>query len=586
MPRHELADVLWGDSLPTTWEKALSVLASKLRAALTRSGLHGATALTAAYGCYRLDLPEGAWVDVLAAASGVREAESQLAKDAPERAIDEAALADSIVQQPFLPGDDGPWVQAKRRELEDVRIRALTILAEASLRIDKPVDAIRWAEQAIEAEPFRESGYRLLMTAHIAAGNRAEALRVYERCRRLLADELGTYPSPETESLYRELLDTPPSADTTPDEPSQTPPPGQSHKTSRRRLVLGLVVLVAAAAAALVFALASSGGQAVQPDSVVRIDPHSLRVTEVAKVGDAPDLIVAAGGYLWVTNWVLRDAFLGSVRENGDHSLWRVDPASGKAVQVGGGLSPCGLAPDPSGSVWVANCFPIGSGQTSNVVLIDRRTLGFKIGPVPVPDGPVPSGSNYFRGIAFGDGSLWVADSPYSGDTLWQINPRTSKARPIPVPNPLGALGWSARGGDLWSTDSHDGLLTRVHESTHHPTTIPLTLADQPDWVTFHGGSLWVADQGHPQVIRVNLTGAPHPRSIPLPVRNRGACLNLSCVLNIAAGAGAIWATTPGDRALWRINPTTNRVQRVSLPYEPTGVTVNAGAVWVTVRGR
>jgi SARP family transcriptional regulator, regulator of embCAB operon len=554
------------------------VLASKLRAALKQSGLDGATGLTAAYGCYRLDLPEGAWVDVLAAASGVRKAESLLAEDAPEPAIDEAALADSIVQQPFLPGDDGPWVQAKRRELEEVRARARTVLAEASVRVDKPADAVRWAELAVEAEQFRESGYRLLMAAHIAAGNRAEALRVYERCRHLLADELGTYPSPETEAIYRELLDTPSSADTTPDEPSQTSPPEQPRKTRRRRLVLGLVVLVVAGAAALVFALASSGGRGVQPDSVIRVDPHSLRVTQVAKVGDAPDIIVAAGGYLWVTNWVLRDIQLGSVRENGDHSLWRVDPATGQAVQVGGGLSPCGLTADPSGDVWVVNCFPLGSGQSSNVVLVDRRTLGFKK-QISVPDGPVSSGSNYVRGIAYGDGSVWVGDSPYSGDTLWQIDPRTRKPRQIPVPNPLGALGWSARTGDLWSTDSNDGLVTRLHESTRHSNTIPLALTAQPGWIAFHGGSMWVADRGFPQVIRLNLAGAPHPRSIRLAAAESG-------VWTVAAGAGAIWATTPHDRALWRINPKTSRVTRVSLPYDPAGVTVNAGEVWVTVRGR
>ena len=52
------------------------------------------------------------------------------------------------------------------------------------------------------------------MEAHVAAGNRAEALRVYERCRRLLADELGTYPSPETESIFRELLEAPSAAPT------------------------------------------------------------------------------------------------------------------------------------------------------------------------------------------------------------------------------------------------------------------------------------------------------------------------------------------------------------------------------------
>jgi DNA-binding SARP family transcriptional activator len=31
VPRDELADVLWGDEPPATWEKALSVLVSKLR---------------------------------------------------------------------------------------------------------------------------------------------------------------------------------------------------------------------------------------------------------------------------------------------------------------------------------------------------------------------------------------------------------------------------------------------------------------------------------------------------------------------------------------------------------------------------
>jgi pentatricopeptide repeat protein len=58
----------------------------------------------------------------------------------------------------------------------------------------------------VELEPFRETGYRLLMRAHTEAGNPAEALRVYERCRRVLADELGTSPSPQTEAVYLDLL--------------------------------------------------------------------------------------------------------------------------------------------------------------------------------------------------------------------------------------------------------------------------------------------------------------------------------------------------------------------------------------------
>ena len=62
------------------------------------------------------------------------------------------------------------------------------------------------------------------MAAHAAAGNRAEALRVYERCRRLLAEELGAYPSPETESVYRQLLEAPSADSAAPAVPETAPP--------------------------------------------------------------------------------------------------------------------------------------------------------------------------------------------------------------------------------------------------------------------------------------------------------------------------------------------------------------------------
>ena len=138
-----------------------------------------------------------------------KEAEDALAVDDLERAKAAAALADHSCGSRSCPGRMGPWVEDKRREYADVRGRALTVLADASLRSGAAPDAAKWAEQTIALEPFRETGYRRLMEAHIAAGNRAEALEVYERCRHLLAEELGTYPSPETESVYRGLLEAP-----------------------------------------------------------------------------------------------------------------------------------------------------------------------------------------------------------------------------------------------------------------------------------------------------------------------------------------------------------------------------------------
>ena len=54
--------------------------------------------------------------------------------------------------------------------------------------------------------PFRETGYLILMEAFAESGNVAEALRVYDRLRLLLRDELGIAPSPAVQSVHRRLL--------------------------------------------------------------------------------------------------------------------------------------------------------------------------------------------------------------------------------------------------------------------------------------------------------------------------------------------------------------------------------------------
>jgi SARP family transcriptional regulator, regulator of embCAB operon len=576
VPRDELAAALWGDEVPATWDKALSVLVSKLRAVLSEAGIDGASALTAAHGCYRLDLPDGTWVDVLQAEGAAMEAEALLAAGDATRAKIAAALAESVAGQPLLPGDDGAWVQSKRRELADIRVRALSALAESSLRSGDTAEAIRWAEQEIEAEPFRESGYRRLMAAHIASGDRAEALRVYEHCRRLLAEELGAYPSPETEAVYRELLEEPrrTAFDSGGAPPAAAPP---KRRRSRGRGVVGAAALLVAGAIAAGFAVADHGRSAptVVPDSLVRIDPSSLEVKQVIRVGSAPDLVVESGGYLWVTSHILRDTESGAIENGGSHTLTRVDPATGKSTVVGGGVVPCGITPDPSGDVWVANCFAPGAGAKPNVIRVDAATTGFKEIVV------VPGGNFFYRGIAYGGGSLWVSDPSTSGVT--RIDPQTRVQRAIPFAGFPGALAWSEGYGDLWVANFSNGTLTRLHAGIPAVHAIE-GVATSPASIVVDGGDVWVADWSAARVVRFPAVGPGRVRSVRLPVRNPRKCLSSSCVWTVAAGAGAIWATTPRYDALWRIDEKTDEVTRIRFPYPPAGVTADASDVWVTVR--
>ena len=119
-----------------------------------------------------------------------------------------ARIALHTATRGFLPGYEARWIDAVRRDLEDVRLRALECVAAAGLGMGGPEAAAaeRSGRRLIELAPFRESGYRFLMEALAAQGNVAEALRVHERLRALLRDELGIAPGAELRALHERLL--------------------------------------------------------------------------------------------------------------------------------------------------------------------------------------------------------------------------------------------------------------------------------------------------------------------------------------------------------------------------------------------
>ena len=206
VPRGALADAVWGSSLPTAWPAALSAIVSKVRGLLSRVGLDGAAALRHVGGCYELDLPRGAWVDHEAAMDGIHEAESALLAEDPARAYGPSAVAHHITRRPFLPGEESEWIERRRQKLETILVRALECRARVYLFTGEHPLAVEAARDAVELRPFRETAYQLLMRAHAAAGNTAEGLRVYERCRSLLSEELGVHPSPQTRAVHAEML--------------------------------------------------------------------------------------------------------------------------------------------------------------------------------------------------------------------------------------------------------------------------------------------------------------------------------------------------------------------------------------------
>jgi DNA-binding SARP family transcriptional activator len=206
VPNEELAEAVWGPEPPPTWRPALRGVISKVRGFLEAVELPAGDMLTSSSGCYQLNLPRDATVDVELAVEEADAAERAFAAGDLERAVEEAASARALAGRPLLPGQEGAWVERRRASWHELLVRVLQVLVDAGLAAGNADAAVQAATELVGLEPFRESAHLRLLRAHAAAGNPGEALRAYERCRRVLAEELGVDPSPELEAFYLDLL--------------------------------------------------------------------------------------------------------------------------------------------------------------------------------------------------------------------------------------------------------------------------------------------------------------------------------------------------------------------------------------------
>jgi streptogramin lyase len=342
---------------------------------------------------------------------------------------------------------------------------------------------------------------------------------------------------------------------------------------TRRRLLAGALaagLIVAAVATALLVAGGAETAPTVVPMSLVRIDPATNEVTDVVKIEDEPDIVVAAGSYIWVGHYIFQRPG-GAVRRA---FLSRVDMRTHEVAVVGGGLAPCGLTTDPSGDVWVASCTATVDRVETTIVRVDATTLEF------VEFVEAPSIRRFaFRGLAHGGGSLWIGDpneESFAPQAVTRIDLGTHKRRSIRVGSRPADLAWAK--SHLWVANYYGSSVSRIRAATNRVDTLDDIGGHLgPFWVVVTNDAVWVAQIGDHRVWRIDRHPFRYDGAVILAVKR------VSGVASLAAGEGSVWATTPGDSALWRIDPATNQASRIALKYRPTGVAVGGGAVWVAI---
>jgi DNA-binding SARP family transcriptional activator/DNA-binding beta-propeller fold protein YncE len=534
IPSERLVDELWGERPPPTAAKILQNAVSQLRKALGEDRL--------------FTRPPGYLLRV-----EPRELDFERFEDLAERGRadgDPRLLREALELwrgEPLADVRDEPFAQRASRQLDEARLAAHEDRLEADLANGRHAELVPELEGLIARHPFDERLYRQLMLALYRAGRPGQALEVYQRARKSFDEGLGLQLGPELEQLQRRILN---------QDPGLSLPVRTTARTTavwppqrRRALVLLAAALALAAALTLALVLSNGGGgaPAVIRDSLVKVDPETGEVLDVIRVGRQPVAVAVVGDSVWVSN-------------NEDETLTRVDPKTDETDNIGGVRPPLDLVADGTAHVWMSTY------SYDQVTRIDTRTRH--------KDVVVPLGHKSFL-LGVGAGSLWVTEPAANlGDrgTVARINLKTAT---LERRFPVGVFPMDVKVGQgaAWVTNSSDASVSRIDLGDGSVERIPVGLAPGPLAIAF--GSIWIIAGGANNTVwKLN----PETRLADAVIKV-GKTPD-----NIEADAHGLWLAQRDAGTIVRIDPRTDTVvKRVHLGYKPLGMSIGAGALWVTV---
>ena len=99
------------------------------------------------------------------------------------------------------------WAELRRYQLRTMYIDLLYRMAASYETQGKSKKASEYYKMIIKTDPVCEAAYQKLMLIYSNGGMRAEALKVYEDCRKTLEREIGVEPGRLTSSIYRRIIE-------------------------------------------------------------------------------------------------------------------------------------------------------------------------------------------------------------------------------------------------------------------------------------------------------------------------------------------------------------------------------------------
>lgn len=197
-----LIDDLWNDDPPPTARQTLQAYVSTLRGVLEPCRAGTVIARTPGY-IAQLD---AATFDVLRFERLASEGRALTASD-PETATSVLRQAEAMWHGDAY-GDltGAPCLAPEVQRLSELRVATSEARVDAELSVGQHAAVISDLEALVDAHPLREGLRGQLMVALYRSGRQAEALRVYQRTRHVLGEELGIEPTRELQRLEELIL--------------------------------------------------------------------------------------------------------------------------------------------------------------------------------------------------------------------------------------------------------------------------------------------------------------------------------------------------------------------------------------------
>ena len=202
--REKLIDTLWPDASLSNGRASLSTALWRLRTVFDSLGLSAADYLQATRDWISLEPASPLECDFVAFEEHVKAAERSAGEGRAQRYF-QAAI--ELYRGPFCEGIYAEWCLRERERLERLYLRAQGQLMAGFIRQERYSEAIAAGQAILVDDPLREEVHRALMRCYCNMGRRAAAARQFQRCARLLQQELQILPMPETIALYRRIVE-------------------------------------------------------------------------------------------------------------------------------------------------------------------------------------------------------------------------------------------------------------------------------------------------------------------------------------------------------------------------------------------